>query len=69
MKKITQYTVITELGTEKFIQVVNDAIEKGWQPMGGVTAFQVSMPTAQGNFVGIEYVQALVAYGDAIDIS
>jgi|tagenome__1003787_1003787.scaffolds.fasta_scaffold15305102_1 hypothetical protein len=56
--KITQYFVCSDSGLQALQKAVNDAIAKGWQPLGGVSA----VTWKDGNMVGQMFFQAVVTY-------
>ena len=52
MKKILEYRIVVENSQKRLEIAVNEAIQKGWQPLGGIDA------------VGLDWLQAIVMYGD-----
>ena len=52
MKKVLKYRVILENSKKRLETSVNEAIQEGWQPIGGI------------EIGGIDWLQAIVIYGD-----
>ena len=57
--EIIQYTVIHALKKEDLIHLANDAILKGWQPIGGIATFGGNISS------GFGFYQAFVKYKKA----
>ena len=46
--KVTEYVLVSETGAVAFNKKVNELIEDGWQPFGGVTSFFIELPKNDG---------------------
>ncbi len=59
-----EYTIVSESGTNDFIKVVNDHINEGWTPIGGVSSVFVNItnPLTNEAMLKWEYSQAMVRY-------
>jgi hypothetical protein len=52
-----QYEAIHEISHEKFVERVNQKIEEGWEPLGGISTCPEFKDGAQTGF--IQYSQAI----------
>jgi hypothetical protein len=52
MKKILKYRVLTARSQKQLEVAVNDAIQEGWQPLGGIS------------IGGLDWLQAIVVSGE-----
>jgi hypothetical protein len=52
MKNILKYRVLTANSQKQLVIAVNDAIQEGWQPLGGIA------------IGGLDWLQAMVVYGE-----
>ena len=50
MPQITEYTIITDFAPVALIKLVNEKIQEGWQPIGGVMTI-VGPPQQTGGYV------------------
>ena len=51
--KVVEYMNVSASNTNKLVELVNQKISEGWQPIGGVFA---------ASFVPVTYLQAMVKY-------
>ncbi len=67
---VSEYKLDSETGVEAFNKTVNEMINEGWQPFGGISSFFINLPTADGGHVGlgVEYSQAMVKYNNVIKV-
>lgn len=56
MKKIVEYNIVKEYSEVGLVTTVNEEIEEGWQPKGGMAVIHIPHP---GMF---EFFQVLVKY-------
>lgn len=56
--KITQYFVCSDNSLQALQKAVSEAIAKGWQPLGGVSA----VVWRDGSMLGQTFFQAVVTY-------
>jgi len=68
MNRVTEYIVISETGLDAFIPAVNDHIQKGWQPIGGICSYHMNIPQGNEALIMIEYCQAMVRFNDVVDL-
>ena len=54
-----EYTVVSEIGLENFIPKVNELIENGWKPIGGICHVSTVIPSTEGSGIVMDYTQAL----------
>jgi hypothetical protein len=68
MSRIKEYKVISETGLDAINKTVNEHIQDGWEPIGGISTFFISLPTQDRKFqqIGMEYTQAMGLYYDVI---
>jgi hypothetical protein len=67
--KIKQYRVVSGTGIEEINFAVNDHIDQGWTPIGGVCSTNTVIPKAGGgNTIIMDFNQAMVVYDDTIEI-
>ncbi|NND64469.1 MAG: DUF1737 domain-containing protein [Gammaproteobacteria bacterium] len=57
-RQVAEYKVVNEFILDRFIELVNEAIASGWEPLGGVT--RSSSGTGGTGY----YLQSLVKYSD-----
>lgn len=57
--EVVEYTVESSKTLEELIEKVQDRIDEGWQPLGGVSACKAE----NDDYVNEVYAQALVKYG------
>lgn len=64
MQVPTEYTVVSAIGLDDFINAVNQQIEQGWIPIGGISSFFINLPKEDRSAValGMDYCQAMVKY-------
>ena len=58
MNKVFAYTVVYDQEMEKVIKEVREAINAGWQPLGGISVCRAENET----YANTVYAQAMVTY-------
>lgn len=59
-----EYTIVSRNGENEFVQAINEHIEDGWQPQGGVSMVLWTHPEYPDEFI---FAQAMVRIEDDED--